>query len=259
MVFVMVANVEGYSIEHAVIAEGFLLIVMREIMLLDPPGAQGVEADGEEEAGQEVDDGFGAEEIPDGGNEDGTGDPIKRNPFIKRLYLPETRDAEGLEKGVEQEPDDLADEVVIDQFGLPAIGQVGIEFVYSLEGVMFYMIAFERNRAGEQLGEVGENAGEPVGSAVFEQEVVGALMDHNKKGMIGESSKQIGRAEDDPPGAVPYEPGHNYLEGYEAKEGEEGVFVLSDKLSHFRMLLQDLFGTKAMRFLLSRINKISSF
>ena len=49
VVLVVIANVEGYGIQHAVIAKGLLLFVVREIMLLDPAGAKRMEADGEEE------------------------------------------------------------------------------------------------------------------------------------------------------------------------------------------------------------------
>jgi len=108
------------------------------------------------------------------------------------------------------------------------------------------------------LGEVGEDAGEPVGGAAFKQQVMRAFMDHYEKGMIGEGAEQIGDADDYPPGLVFYHPCQGYLEQDQAKDCEKGVLVLSDKLSHFRMLLQDLFGAKPVRLLLNGINKVGS-
>lgn len=83
-------------------------------------------------------------------------------------------------------------------------------------------------------------------------------MDHHKKRVIGKSAEQIGRTYYDPPGTVPYQPRQNDLEQDETQYGKEGVFVLPDEFSHFRMLLQDLPGTKPVRLLFFGVNKISS-
>lgn len=237
VVFVMIADIESYDIKHAVVAEGLLLFVMGQVVFLYPAGAEGVKADGEEETQQQVTDGLRAEEIPDSGNEDGFGREVEGHPFIEGLDLAESLDAEDLEQGIEQQPDDLADEIVVDQFCLPPVGQVGIQFVYTLEGVMFDMITLERHGAGEQLGEVGEDAGQAVGGAAFEQQVVGAFMDHDEEGVIGKSAEQIGCTDDDPPGTAFYQPGHGDLEQDEAKDGKERIVILSDEFSHFGMLL----------------------
>ena len=45
----------------------------------------------------------------------------------------------------------------------------------------------------------------------------------------------------------------------EAQDGKDGILILSDELSYFGVLLQDLFGAEAMGFLLVGVYKISSF
>ena len=49
MVFVMVSHIERHEIQLAVVAKGFLLSTTHQIMPLDPPRTQRVQADGEEE------------------------------------------------------------------------------------------------------------------------------------------------------------------------------------------------------------------
>lgn len=128
----------------------------------------------------------------------------------------------------------------------------------ALEGVMLDMIAFEGDGTREELGQVGEDAGEAIGRAALKKQMVRALMDHDEEGMIGKRSQQVGCTDDDPPGAIFHDPGQGYLEQYKAKDSEERVLVLSDKLSHFRVLLQNLFRTKPVGLLFSGINKIGS-
>ena len=112
--FVMVADVEGYDIEDAVVAEGLLLFVVGQVVFLYPPCAQRVKANGEEEAQQQVGYGLRAKKVPDGGDEDYFGSEVEGDPFIEGLDFAESLDAEDLEQGVEQQPDDLADEIVVD-------------------------------------------------------------------------------------------------------------------------------------------------
>lgn len=202
VVFVMISYVEGDQVQDAIVAKGLLLFIVGKIMFLDPAGAQGMEADGEEEAEEEVNDRFGSEEIPDCGDEDGFGGKIQRYPFVEGFYLPEPGDAKDLEQRIEQQPDAFADKEVVDQPGFPAVGQVGIQFVNALERVMFDMVAFKGNGAGEELWQVCQNAGEPVGGAAFEEQVVCAFMDHDEQGVVGEGAEEISCADDHPPGTV---------------------------------------------------------
>ena len=143
MMFIVVADIKGYCIEYAIVAKRLLLFVVGEVVFLYPAGAKGMEADREEETEQEIGDSLGTEEIPDGCDEDCFGGPIDGNPFVKGLDLPQAGDTEYLEEGIEQQPEDLADEEIIDEPGFPAIGQIGIEFMDALERVMLNMIAFE--------------------------------------------------------------------------------------------------------------------
>jgi len=121
MVFVVVAYVEGDDVQYAIVAECFLFFVMGEVVLLDPTGAQGVQAYGEEEAGKEIYDGFRTEGIPHTGCKSDLRQPVERNPFVERLDLFQAGDAENLEDRVEKQPDHFTDEIVIDQFCFPAI------------------------------------------------------------------------------------------------------------------------------------------
>src|SRR5215469_9227504 len=86
-----------------------------------------------------------------------------------------------------------------------------------------------------------------------------AFMDHHEQRVIGKGSQKIGSADNDPPGTVPYEPGHEHLEKHQAQNRKDGILVLPDEFPHFRMLLQDLPGTDSMRFRISGINKVGSF
>jgi hypothetical protein len=227
-------------------------------MFLYPTGAQGMEAYGEKEAQQQVYDGFRAEGYPDGGDKSYFRGPVQGHPFIKGLYLAQPGDTEDLEYGIEQQPDHFTDEEIIDEPGFPTVREVGVEFVNALEGMMLYVVAFEGNGAGEKLGEVGEDAGEPVGAAAFEEQVVCALVDHHEERVVGKGAEEVGSAHDQPPGLVFQQPTHGDLEQDQPQDGEYGVSVLSDQFSHFRMLLQDLFCTESVRFLLDGINKIGS-
>ena len=258
VMFVVVADVESHDIEDTIIAEGLLLFVMGQVVFLYPAGTEGVKADGEEEAQQQVTDSLGAEEIPDSGNKDGFRREVEGHPFIEGLDLAEPLDAEDLEQGIEQQPDDLADEIVVDQFCLPPVGQVGIQLVDTLEGMVFDMITLERHGTGEQLWEVGEYTGQAVSGAAFEQQVVGAFVDHDEKRVVSKSAEQVGGADDDPPGTAFYQPGHDDLEQDEAEDGKERIVILSDEFSHFGVLLQDLFGTEAMGLLFVGIHEIST-
>src|ERR1700742_1372927 len=109
VVFVVIADVEGYDVEDAIVAEGLLLLIVCEVVFLYPTGAQRVEADGEEEAQEKGDDGFGAEGDPDTGDEGGFRGPVEGDPFVEGFDLAQAGDAEDLEKRIEQQPDHLAD------------------------------------------------------------------------------------------------------------------------------------------------------
>src|ERR1700760_3569427 len=143
MVFVVIPYVKGNDVEHAIITEGFLFFIMGEVVFLYPSCAKRVKADGEKEAGQQVYDGFRTEGHPDTGCKTDLSQPVQCYPFIKGLDLAETGDAEDLEYRIEKQPDDLADKEVVDEFGFPAVGQVGVEFMNTLERVMLNVISFE--------------------------------------------------------------------------------------------------------------------
>jgi len=66
---------------------------------------------------------------------------------------------------------------------------------------------------------------------------MGAFMDHDEEGVVCKSAEQVGCADDDPPGAAFYEPGHNALEKNEAEDSEKRIAILPDELPHFGMLL----------------------
>jgi hypothetical protein len=259
VVFVMMTHVKGDQVEPAIVAMGLLMLIVGKIVFLYPAGAERVEADGEEEAGEQVNDRFRPGDIPDCGDKDGFEGPIQRYPSVKRFDLAKPGNAKDLEKRIEQQPDKFTDKIVVDQAGFPAVGQIGIELVDTLEGVVFDVVSFEGDGVREKLGQVGQDAGEPVGGAAFEQQVVCAFMDHDEEGVVGKCAQEISCAEDQPPGAVAKQEGQADLKQYETEDGEDRVFVLSDELSHFGVLLQDLFSTEAMRLLLLGINKIDSF
>src|SRR5882672_10353016 len=162
MVFVVIAHVEGNDIQYAIVAKGFLLFVKGKIVLLDPAGAQGVKPYGEEEARKKIYNGFGAEGIPDAGCEGYFRQPVQRYPFIKGLDFLQAGNAKNLKNGIEQQPENFSDEIVIDQLSLPTVGEIGIQFVDPLERMMFDMVAFEGHAAGEDLGQVRQDTGEAV-------------------------------------------------------------------------------------------------
>ena len=103
--------------------------------------------------------------------------------------------------------------------------------------MVFYVIAFEGYRAGEQLREVGKDTGEPVGPAASEKQMMCTFVGHHEEGVVSKSTEEIGTAYDQPPGRIFQYPAHADLEQYQTKDGEDGIFVLSDQFSHFRMLL----------------------
>jgi hypothetical protein len=256
MVFIVITHIEGDGIEYSIITEGLLLFIMGKIVFLYPPGSQGMEAYREEEAGQEIDEGLRAKKIPDAGREGDLSQPVQGNPFVEGLDLPEAGDAEYLEEGIEQQPNNFSDEIVIDESGFPAIGQIGIQFMYSLERMMFDMVAFEGYAAGEYLGQVGQDPSQAIGCSAFEQEVMCTFMDHDKQRMICKGAQQVGCAEYEPPGLSAYQPGQGYLKGYESNDREDGILVLANEIPDFRMFFKNLSGTKTVGFLFSGIDEI---
>jgi hypothetical protein len=84
-------------------------------------------------------------------------------------------------------------------------------------------------------------------------------MDHDEQGVVGKGAEEIGSADDHPPGAIFKQPCQDALKENEAEYGKDGILVLSDELSYFGVVLQDLFGAEAMWFLLVGVHKISSF
>src|ERR1700733_5696732 len=95
------------------------------------------------------------------------------------------------------------------------------------------MVPFKGDGAGEELGKVGQDAGEPVGGASFEQQVVCTFMDHDEQGVVGEGAEEIGSADDHPPGAIFKQPCQDALKENEAEDGKDSILVLSDELSYF--------------------------
>jgi len=189
VVFVVLSYVEGDDVLYAIVAESFLFFVMGEVVLLDPTGAEWVLTYREEEACKQVYDGFGTEGIPHTGRKSDFRQPVERYPFVEGFDLFQAGDAEDLEDRVEEQPEHFTDEIVIDELCFPPIGQVSIQFMYALERVMFDMVAFEGHAAGEDLGQVGQDPGEAVGSPALEQEMVCAFVDHDEKRMVGKSAQ----------------------------------------------------------------------
>src|SRR5690606_22803457 len=145
-----------------------------------------------------------------------------------------------LEDGKEQQPDGLPDEIVVDQPGLPAVGQVGIQLMHPLEGMVLDMISLKRYRAGHYLRDIGKDACQPVGRRLFEYEFMRAFMYHYEQGVIRKGAQQVGRAYHYPPGLVCYQPGQHYLEGYQSYNRCKSPGIFPDQVPYIGMLLQDL-------------------
>ncbi len=163
----MIAHVKGHYIEHPIIAECFLDLVMREIVFLYPAGSKGMKTDGEEETKQQVYDRFRSEEIPHGSNKNDLCRPVQGYPFVEGLDLTKAGDTKDLPDGIQQQPDDLADKIVVDELSFPFIGQIGIQLMYTLKRVVFNMITLEGDRAWKQLGKIGQDPGEAIGRAIL--------------------------------------------------------------------------------------------
>lgn len=86
VVFVVVANIERYIVENAIVAVGFLLAVCKK-MFLHPAGAEGMQPNGEEKTVEKVEGGFGAEEPGDCGDKDDLDSGVEDDPSVEGFYF----------------------------------------------------------------------------------------------------------------------------------------------------------------------------
>src|SRR5258706_16464014 len=80
-------------------------------------------------------------------------------------------------------------------------------------------------------------------------------MNHNKQRMIEERANPIGYQQDNPPWAILHEIGQRNHSPHQANNGKQGQWVFTHQFLYFRILLQDLQRTDAMRLRTGRMMK----
>jgi len=82
---VMVPNIKSNGVERAVVAIGFLVLIEREIVFLNPAGSQWVQSYREEKAEKNKEERFGAKEIPKGNIKSQLNHNVSDDPRVHRL------------------------------------------------------------------------------------------------------------------------------------------------------------------------------
>src|SRR5262245_31621162 len=106
VMLVVVAHVERNLVQLAVVAIG-LLAREEDVVFLDPSGSQRVEADAEEQRGEQVEKSTGPDPYPHRHVEGDLRDEIQHDPSVDGLDLAQSRGSQGLKYGKQDEPDRL--------------------------------------------------------------------------------------------------------------------------------------------------------
>src|SRR3569833_1915855 len=111
---------------------------------------------------------FNAEEIPDSGRKGDLHQDIYQQPGVIKFDLCQPGYACSLEHREEKQPQHFTEKIIINQFSFPFIGQIRIQFMYTLERVVFDMVSLERNSARYNMRQIGYHAGPAVSYSILE-------------------------------------------------------------------------------------------
>ena len=143
-------DVERDPIEWAVVAVRLLRIV-REIVLLDPTGAERVEAHRKERGSQQIEQHLRSEQHEHGDVERHDRQPVQHGPAADETDFLQARRTRDLEEWKQEQPYGLAEHTGPDESGLPTTRDVGVQLVNALERVVLEMIAAKRDRRGKHV------------------------------------------------------------------------------------------------------------
>src|ERR1035437_5229151 len=178
------------------------------------------------------------------------------HPRRKERDLAQTRGPRDLKDRKEQEPQGLAHGRVADEARLPAVRNVGIELVNTLVGVVLQVVRLKGDRARQDVRKVGRDGGDPVPTRASEQEVVGALVDEDPKGMIQKRSDREGHDEAGPERSTPEDGGECGLRQDDSDHEKDAPRVSPRELADLRVTPEDLARTKRVRLTLVGEEKV---
>ena len=119
------------------------------------------------------------------------------------------------------------------------IGDVRVELVDTLEGVVFQVITLEHHGARQDVRQVGQDAGRRVGPGRPEKQVVRALVDQDPERVVGKGAHESRGRHDEPPRTRREKNSKAHLEGDDADDDPEGPRVLADLAAHLRVAFED--------------------
>ena len=198
VVLIVVPNVEGNFIEGAVVAVRFLRR-RDQVMLLDPACAQRMQPHRKEERRREIHKSLRPEEDVNRRVERDLNRKVQHNPSVEHADFLQAGGPRHLKNGKQQQPKSLPDGRIPDQPGLPITGQVRIQVVDSLEGMVLHVISLEGNRARQKVRQIGRDGGQRVQIRFREDQVVRALMNQRPQSMARAGPNGKRRQQDYPP------------------------------------------------------------
>src|ERR1700678_2896579 len=158
---IVVPDIEGESIEGAVVAVSFLPR-RNQVSLLYPTCAQRMQAHRKEERGREIQKSLRPQKNVNGQVESDLNRKVQHNPSVEHADLPQARRPRDLKNGEQQQPESLLDGRIPDQPGFPITGQVGIQVVDSLEGMVLQVIPLEGHRTRQNVRQIGSDGSQGV-------------------------------------------------------------------------------------------------
>ena len=119
------------------------------------------------------------------------------------------------------------------------LGEIGIQIVDSLEGMVLQVITLERYGTGQQVRRVGKNAGQRIHVGLLEKI---RLCEHSwiitHRGVARERTHEKRRRDNQPPRRPADQPSHAQLDRDSEQDDEERVGILADQVAHFGMVAE---------------------
>src|SRR4051794_39902748 len=107
VVFVVISDIERQDIQLAVVAEGFLITCINEVVPLNPAGTQRMQADGEEERQYQIGQRPRSPDQIYGQVDANLNREIRDGPGVQRWHRLYPKRAHRLEKGIKHQPERL--------------------------------------------------------------------------------------------------------------------------------------------------------
>src|SRR4051794_34844450 len=114
MMLIMITYIEGYFVQGTIITISFLVVVVHQVVFLDPSSAEGMKTNRKEKAQCKKSNSLRPKQPPRCRKKCTLYEPVQGNPSIKWFDLFQSGNTKCLEQRIEQQPECFTYKIIVD-------------------------------------------------------------------------------------------------------------------------------------------------